>query len=212
MFKPFEKLTKRSCCLIILCWLIVWLQILGGEMVASDQDIKPLNPDNVAIAPNAIRVPVGIILLVRKNTEYCAIKFTKFWTGETQDDEYATYESYYQGDKTGDFTNKNVKFKQGELSRPRLRGIGRLSFSFGTIDIQCGPIKLFWSGKGWVYFFNSNQKQGDYGIELAPTKWADISQVNVFDPRLRWYRYDESRKDVIFPLDRLWEDKPLQGK
>jgi hypothetical protein len=181
-------------------------------MVAYDQETKPLKPDDVGIAPNAIRVPLGAILLARRNQEYCAIKFTKFWTGETKDDEYATYESYYQGDKTGDFTNKNVKFKQGELSRPRLRGIGRLSFSFGTINIQCGPIKLFWSGKGWVYFFHSNQKQGDYGIELTPTKWTHISQVNVFDQRLTWYRYDENRHRVKFPVDQLWDDKPIKGK
>jgi len=181
-------------------------------MIASEHEIKPLNPDDVGIAPNAIRVPVGKILLVRKNTEYCAIKLTKFWTGKTQADEYAAYESYYQGDKTGDFTNKNVKFKQGKLSCPRPRGIGRLSFSFGSKDIQCGPIKLFWSGKGWVYFFNSNQEQGDYGIELAPTKWMHISQVNVFDERLKWYRYDENRQRVKFPVDQLWDDKPIEGK
>jgi hypothetical protein len=212
MLKPFANHITRSRRLIIIWCLMASLQILGGEMVAASQEIRTLNPDSVGIAPNGIRVPIGIILLIRKNTEYCAIKFTKFWTGETQDDEYATYESYYQGDRTGDFKKKNTIFKQGKLSRPRLRGIGRLSFSFGTTDIQCGPIKLFWSGKGWVYFFNSSQNQGDYGIELAPSKWTDISQVNVFDSRLRWYRYDESRKDVILPVDRLWEDKPIEGK
>lgn len=173
-------------------------------MVNSDQEIKPFPIGEVGIAPNGIGVPEGFILLVRKNSKYCAIKFTKFWTGKTKDDEYASYEAYYQNDTTGNFKNKNVHFKKGELSRPRLRGIGRLSFSFGKIDVRCGPIELFWSGKGWVYFFSSNQKQGDYGIELAPTKWTDIQQVNVFDPRLKWYRYDENRKDMIVPVDRLW--------
>lgn len=175
-------------------------------MVPSNQDIRPLRPDDVGISPNALRVPEKYILLVRKNAEYCAIRFAEFWTGETKEDEYAKYESYYQGDKTGNLTNQNVKIKQGELSRPRLRGIGRLSFSFGNTDIQCGSIELFWSGKGWVYFFNSNQKQGDYGIELAPTKWTDISQVNVFDPRLKWYRYDSNRQRDKFPIGELWDD------
>lgn len=207
MFKPFGKKITIVCCLIILYYFMLCLQILGGEMFASEQDIKPLNDSDVGIAPNALRVPMRLILLVRRNQEYCAIKFTKFWTGKTQDDEYARYESYYQSDKAGDFTNKNVKFIQGELSRPRLRGIGRLSFSFGNKDIQCGPFKLFWSGKGWVCFFNSNQKQGDYGIELAPTKWNDLSEVNVFDSRLKWYRYDGNRKRINIPIDKLWDDK-----
>jgi hypothetical protein len=180
-------------------------QILRGEMATSDQDTKPLKSDDVGIAPNAIRVPMGIVLLARYKQEYCAIKFTKFWTGKTPDDEYATYESYYQGNKTGNFADKNVKFKTGKLSRPRLRGIGRLSFSFSHTDIQCGPIKFFWSGRGWVYFFNSSQNQGDYAIELAPTKWSDIPQIDVFDPRLKWYRYDENRQRAKFPVEQLWE-------
>jgi hypothetical protein len=59
---------------------------------------------------------------------------------------------------------------------------------------------------GVIYFFSLSQKDGDYGIELAPTKWTDISQVNVFDPRLKWYRYDEKRKDTFIPIDQLWEN------
>ncbi len=158
MFNSFWKQAMRSCCLFIFFLLITWLQILGGEMGASGQEIKPLKPDDVLIGPNCMRVPLGSILLVRKEQQYCAIKFTKFWTGETKDDEYATYESYYQGDKTGDFTNKNEKFKLGKLFRPRLRGIGRCAFSFGTTDIECGPIKLFWSGEGCVIFSAAVEK------------------------------------------------------
>ena len=45
------------------------------------------------------------------------------------------------------------------------------------------------------------------GVEgKAPTKWTDISQVIAFDPRLRWYRYDENREDTYIPIDQLWED------
>jgi hypothetical protein len=198
---------RESWLLIFLSFLLAaWPQISRGEMDNTNKDITTIRNDYMGIAPNAVRVPVEYILLVRKNEEYCAIKFTKFWIGETQEDEYAKYEAFYQCDKTGDFTNQNVNIKKGDLSRPRLRGIGRLSFSFGNTDIQCGTFKLFWSGKGWVYFFSSNQNQGDYGVELALTKWNDISQVNVFDPRLKWLRYDENRKSVNIPVDKLWED------
>jgi hypothetical protein len=207
MHPSFRKRIVRSCYLIIVCCLVAWPQISGGDMTVSDQDAKPLNPDDVGIAPNAIRVPIGIFLLARKNQEHCAVKFTKFWTGKTQEDEFVTYESYYQGDRTGNFSNKNVKIKREKLSSPKPRGIGRLAFSFGDRDIKCGSIKLEWSGKGWVYFFNSNQKQGDYGIELAPTIWMDISEVDVFDPRIKWYRYDEERKRMNIQINKLWEGK-----
>lgn|SRR3989338_3527747 len=191
-----------------LCFLISMVQTTGGEVLTSDQkQIVPLGPNDVVIGPNAVRVPLGRISLVRKNKEYCAVIFTGFWTGKTEEDWYATYESYYQGDKTGDFSNRNVQFRKEKLSSPKPRGIGRFAFSFGNRDVLCGSVTLEWTGKGWLYFYGSNQKEGDYGIELAPTKWTDISQVNILDPRLRWYRYDQERKRVNIPIDQLWEDK-----
>jgi len=193
---------------IIFFCLMVFIQIRGREVLASyNSDLGPPGPNDVHIGPNGVVVPLERILLVRRESEFCAVKFTKFWTGKTEGDKYATYESYYQADKTGNFLNKNVKFKKSKLSFPKPRGIGRLAFSFGDKDIQCGPIKLWWGGGGSVHFFSTSQAQGDYGIELAPTKWTDISQVNVFDQRLKWYRYDENRKRVNIPVDQLWDDR-----
>ena len=165
--------------------------------------------DNIIVRPNAIGMPLGKILLIRKDSDYGAIKFIKFWTGKAEDDLYATYESYYQDDKTGDFTNNNVRFTKEQLHSPKPSfSLFGHPYAFGVKeDIKCGPIRLLWSGRGTVYFFKSFQRQGDYGIELAPTKWTDISQVNVSDPRLKWYRYDASRKDGKIPVDQLWEDK-----
>lgn len=190
---------------IFLCFLIVSSQMMVEKMPAS-ADNELASAEDVCIAPNSIRIPTGLLLLVRRHKDYGAIKFTEYWTGKTLEDEYATYESYFQGDTTGNFTNQNVQFRRGELSRPRLRGFGRFSFSSGNTDIQCGPIKLLWSGKGWVYFFSSNQDQGEYGIKLAPTNWTDISQVNVFDSRLRWYQYDQNRERERIPIHMLWKD------
>jgi hypothetical protein len=203
---------------IILCCLITYTQIGGREVLAINNGDIVLPKDNeVYIAEVGIVMPLGKILLVRRNSDYCAIKFTKFWLENTSEvgsifvaagsDEYAMYESYYQGDKTGDFSKKNVEFKKEKLSSPKPRGIGRLAFSFGDREIKCGTIKLEWFGKGGVYFYREDQKEGDYGIELAPTKWIDIAEVNVYDPRLKWYRYDEKRERVNIPVDQLWDDK-----
>lgn len=194
--------------IVIMFSSIVLLQMAREMQAFSQEDyIVPPGPNDVHIGPNVVTIPVGRILLVRKGTQYCAIKFTEFWTGKTEEDVYARYESYYQGDASGDFARKNVQFKKEKLSFPKPRGIGRLAFSFGNKNIQCGPINLSWSGKGSVYFHRDGQAEGDYGIELAPTKWTDISQINVFDPRLKWYKYDEKRPRVNIPVDRLWDDK-----
>ncbi len=170
------------------------------------EDIRPPRQNEVHIDANGVMMPLGRILLVRKDSDYCAIKFIKFWTGKTEDDRYATYEAYYQGDKTADFNNKNVTFKREELyaPKPSFSFFGH-PFAFGAKkEVRCGPIKLWWTGFGSVYFFKRYQREGEYGIEFAPTKWTDISQVNVFDHRLKWYRYDENRKRVNIPVDQLW--------
>jgi len=193
---------------IILSILMLISQTIGGKVLASDKENQYVASANeIIVTPVAVKMPVGRVLIVRKNLEYCVLKFTKIWAGKTEEDWYASYESYYQGDKTGDFSKTSVQLRKYELSSPRPHGIGRLAFSFGDKDVKCGPLKLFWFGQSWVYFFSNGQKEGDYGIELAPTKWTDISQVNVFDPRLKWYRYDAKRQDIKIPIDRLWDDK-----
>ena len=200
---------RKSLCVIILYLVIIQLMVVA-EMVASNQVAdSPSVPDEINIAPNGISMPLGKILFVRKDADYCAVKFTKFWTGKTEDDRFAEYESYYQDDKTGDFTKDNVKFRKDVLSSPKAKWslFGHPVVLFGVNkEIKCGPIRLWWTGKGSVYFFKRYQAEGDYGIELAPTIWSDISEVNVFDPRIQWYRYDEKRERVNIPVDQLWEE------
>jgi hypothetical protein len=201
---------KKSINTITLCLIAAF--VTGGSGMGATKKGGDLGPPSeyVIVSPNAIIMPLGNILLIRKDSVYGAIRFIKFWTGKGENDRYATYESYYQGDKTGDFANKNAKFTKEELHfpEPSFSLFGHPFFGFDMRDhIRCGPIRLLWSGGGTVYFFEDLQREGDYGIELAPTKWTDISQVNVSDPRLKWYRYDEKRKDTKIPVDQLWEYK-----
>src|SRR4030042_6265330 len=54
--------------------------------------------NEVMIGGNAFAMPIGRIVLVRKDTQYGAIKFTETWEGETDFDSFTKYESYYHGD------------------------------------------------------------------------------------------------------------------
>ena len=91
------------------------------------------------------------------------------------------------------------------------------SLRFAVVDLETtgGSPKAFWDRKErfWKNIVNTvlvcacsspgGGRRGDYGIELSPTKWEGIQEVNVHDPRLKWYRYDENRESVDIPLDNL---------
>ncbi len=80
-----------------------------------------------------------------------------------------------------------------------------MPFELGDPYIECGALKLFWGGDGGVSFWKPGQEERDYGIELAPTEWTDISQVNNSNSRIKWYRFDKSRRSKVIPIDQLWE-------
>jgi len=152
-------------------------------------------------------MPIGKYLLIRKGSDYCIIKFTKFWIGDTENDQFAEYESYYQDDKTGYFSNKNVQYRKDKLDRhkPTWSIFGH-PMTTGNRNTRCGPIELFWSGRGSVYFHKLGQHQKDYGIEMAPTPWKHIAQIDVFNPHIKWYRYNESRDCSNILIDKIWAD------
>ena len=71
------------------------------------------------IGGNAFAMPMGRIVLVRKDSQYGAIKFTETWEGETDFDSFTKYESYYQGDGSGDFSKDNVQLNKALLAQRR---------------------------------------------------------------------------------------------
>ena len=186
----------------------------GGETVTTSQgNSNAVMVEQVHIAPNAVAMPLGRIVLIRRGSEYCAVKFTEKWTQKFESARFTNYESYYQGDGTGDFSTKNVQFTKDTLV-DRTSYFGRLwplPFGHRNWYIKFGAVKLLWSTGSygdWVYFSESSSRGG---VELAPTKWTDISEVNVFDSSLRWYMYDERRKDLSIPIDELWKDVENQN-
>jgi len=204
-----KKIMKFLGVIIIFC-LATIIQTIGGVVFAQEkgrygQEIP--GPNEVRIGGMGVVIPLGRILLIRRGLEYGAVKFTEAWTGKTGKEWHANYESYYQGDKSGDFSKKNVQFRRGKVIQTEGIFFGGHSWSLRTnIDIRCGPIRLAWSYKTFLSFRPSGKDPADYGIELSPTKWTDISEVNVFDQRLKWYRYDEKRDKFRIPIDQLWED------
>lgn len=188
--------------------------------MASPESTTSPHIDDVMLAPNAIGIPLGRILLIRRGNEYGAVRFTQCGTENTEYEQHAEYESYYQGDQAGNLTKETVQYHKEEVyyTKPSFAIFGHPLRIGAKRDIRCGPIELWWSSGRYcrrlaVYFNRHDQEQGDfYGIELAPTPWTDISQVNVFDSRIKWYRYNEGRRDQFIPIDKLWTETDPPAK
>lgn len=148
------------------------------------------NTKDVFITENAINIPVGRILLAKFNKKkgYCAVQFTSSqWN---HDEGYAKYVTYYIPDSTIRFTDPKIKpYKDEVYQKQPLSIIGRFAIARFQDGIFCGEITLTWSagptGTANVYF------DEDKKLRLAPTQWQDIRNVNVTDPKLKWYKYGD---------------------
>ena len=198
------------------CWVLVsvFIIFISCEKTPMAQNFDASNKrDYAAITWDDAGAPLGRFLLIRKDKRVCAVRFTKAQRGHDakpattfnsgEESFSAEYDWYFQEDGSGDFTQPGVLSGHEQLAMKPLKGIGRLAFQTGQIYVECGAFdKLFWRYPTWVTFYGKSSR-GDYGIELAPTKWTEIQEVNVHDPRLKWYRYDENRESVDIPLDNL---------
>ncbi|OGQ95294.1 MAG: hypothetical protein A2521_03960 [Deltaproteobacteria bacterium RIFOXYD12_FULL_57_12] len=195
---------KQTITCTILCILIT--ATFSKEGAGGMYDYLEPKDNEVAIHFNCIEVPLDRILLIRKDLHCCALKFTRLWTDNDGKEKYADYEVYYQGDGTGNFANNNVTRSEGRASEFPLRGPFRpFIYQPGDSYVKCGPFKLGWNYKKKVAVMPPDKGLGDFGFELAPTPWTDIKEVDIKDQRVKWYRYEEKRKRVFIPIDKLWE-------
>lgn len=182
-----------------------FLLVCATEGVASLADeelavIRHRGQNDVTLSGNSIWMPLNRILLVRKGQEVGAVKFIRDWFWFTDRIRRAEYESYIWKDSTDRISSENIIKKKETASA--IFVISRIYF--GNKEVRCGSIRLFWNGGRNVHFYAEEQRDGNYGIELAPTPWTDISQVSLSDPRIKWYQYDGKRKRVNIPIDSLW--------
>jgi hypothetical protein len=218
---------RTAITLMTLCMMAMgfWQDAFAGM----DGHLKP-KEDEVAIHFSGVEIPLNRLLLIRKNSHYCALKFTRCWIetdeerakdyeakmdlgGETANRlkeasqrKYAMYVAFDQGDGSEAFSSRNVRLSKGTASWLPLQGPFRpFIHQPGEAYVKCGPFKLGWEYCTFVSFVPAGKSLGDSGFELAPTPWTSIEEVNAKDPRVKWYRYDEKRNRIFIPIDRLWE-------
>jgi len=188
--------------IISFIFLLLLMSIHFDMSFSGEEIIDPMT--TIYIFPTGIGIPPGRLLLTRNGNEYCAVKIVKVEDRGEKDyaKSRALVEAYYQGDQSGDFLKPNVKYQKSKIGPIRVGGCMPLDIHYLTGEsIKCGTYNLFWIPPVNINFpFGKELREK---IEFAPTNWEDISEINLSDPRLRWYRY--GRRPVIkIPMKEYW--------
>lgn len=158
--------------------------------------------------------PLGYYLLVRRGSDLCAIKFTGVWRGNDASEPTAfhggeesyrlEYDWHYMPDFDGKWPPAKMKAGHSQADSKALVGIGRFAFQTGKDEVFCGPVRLSWSAPSTLAFGRAGKEQGDYGYEMAVTKWKKFDEIRPDAPYLKWYRYDVKREVIRMRVDELW--------
>ena len=181
----------------------LFLTILGGDSgnaqarCAGDTRTEDLAMRFV-ISAGSISMPVGAFLLVRKDRRIGAIRLTGIdptgteWLGKSK------WESFFQPDGSALFLANNVVRHTGELDVRSPKGVHSLySYGAGYREAHIGKWTFSFGGPALVRM--SGTGAGDHGYEYAPTSACELSEVDVHDGRLRWFRFDRN-SSVNLPL------------
>ena len=145
------------------------------------------------IGKTGIHIPLDSIVLIREDNKIGGFKFVYY------EDKKAEYEWYYpiKGNET------RINKGKGTVEDKFWTLLGRLSFQSGEIDIILGPLKAEWTTNNVICFFYEDKDGNNKYIELAPTNKTRIEDIDLGDPKIKWYKYDENRKSVTIPLSDL---------
>ena len=160
--------------------------------------------DHAYVTPLSVSSPLGKLVLVRYMNSLCAIRFNAFHRGGDE----KTPTKLDSGEETLSASAEQIQLVRSEttwrilerktinLVRGSIVGLGRLGFQKGRIGLRCGEAPLEWTYPNNVSLGSYTQKPDKRkDVELAPTAWSDVSQIDLSDKSLRWYHFDEGRHD-----------------
>jgi len=165
-----------------------------------------------------VHPPVGRWFLLKRNEDFCAVKFISFKRGHPEnltlnreeESFYAKYHWAHRSNGWGSLFESNTEIEISEASKkPNF-----WRFLRGNDFVECGPLVVKWTYPVGVSLiarnFNPNTNNLSNEIQIALTGWKQLSEVNINDNRLVWEQYDPDievdqigAKGVFIPIDEL---------
>ncbi len=183
----------------------VLIFIMSLTMVTPVMAQQKLDKDGVEITSICVVMPVGRILLIGKYDFVGAVKFLH--NEEKPDGTYSMYE-FFEHEK-GEFR----KMGEGSVLLKKLPGGKGIFFHESPSKLAGPPLKLknfslFAHAGGLnhstVYFWSKPNKV-DHKVRMAPTPWKEIREVNLTDPRIKWFTYTDKESSKVILIDKLWD-------
>jgi hypothetical protein len=153
------------------------------------------------------------IILAKRNTKICAIKYTK-WEGapsnkpgqEGYSRNHMAWQRYDLVDKVYRLTTKGTDMVSGGP----MAGISfHLSVSLNSKQMMdCGDNFRINARPFFEILFNrSIVKNDEYNVELFPTNWTDFASVDLTSPEIKWEKFIE-RCSNIPAMRAEWQNCP----
>jgi hypothetical protein len=184
-----------------------------AESIVMVEKVEGKALSNAEIYATAVGAPLGYILLMRKDGDTCAIRFTEFHRGNdskpqtrfrtNEETLYAEYDWHSLGDKNRNQAKRNAMSGHESLIYKPIVGYGHLRIQRGKVTVKCGALEATWAYPVSVSLLKPNGTYESNGIEVAPTQWAHVGDVNLSSPELVWYQYSEARELAYIPLEDL---------
>ena len=185
----------------------------GAGSIAEAEKVEEKAHLGARIYGTAAGAPLGRLLLMRKDGNACAIRFTQFRRGNdskpqtrfrtNEETRYAEYDWYFLAGKGKDRLRQRITSGHESLSYKPIVGYGHLRIQRGNVTVKCGSLHATWAYPVSVSLLEPNGRFESNGIEVAPTQWVDVQDVNLSAPGLVWYRYSEARDLAYIPLEDL---------
>jgi hypothetical protein len=181
--------------------------LVCGSVHAAQEPLPALAPDEMEIAVQAVVQPLNRFLFIRRGESLYAVIFVSFL--KDNKGKFILYRAYqnspsgWQQSKEDTIGTRELKWWETWLGRlgihtPPLSRIKPLELKGFTLMALASPDE-----KHAVVHFGGYDAELDETIEIAPTPWREIKEVNLTDARLKWYR--AYGPELTAKIDELWK-------